>query len=195
MRKHLILTTLAALAASAPAAADVLGNSFIEAGYVSNEIDFFGVDGSGFALNGSFEFNQRVFGFASIVDADYDQGSQISTTAVAVGVGFAWPLSSTLNLESSVSYENLDFKRVGFGSGSEEGIGLSVGLASAVGESLELSAGLKYTDFGHDLNDFTFSAGARYYFTPTFAAGIDVSDNDDGTAWSILLRYDFGYGR
>jgi len=45
---------------------------------------------------------------------------------------------------------------------------------------------------GDGVDDFTVSAGGRYYFSEAFAAGIDVSDNDDGTTWGIALRYDFG---
>jgi hypothetical protein len=193
MRRYLALGTLMTLGAAAPAvAAEGFSYSFLEAGYVSNEIDDAGLDGSGFALNGSYEFNERVFGFASILDADYDQDSGVSTAAVSVGVGFAWPLGMSLDLVSGLGYEHLKLHIDGLGGASEEGYSLNTGLRGRVGDSLELTGTVKYTDLGHGLDDFTLGAGGRYYFTPAFAAGIDVTDNDDGTAWIVSLRYDFG---
>jgi hypothetical protein len=141
-------------------------------------------------VSGSFEINANTFGFGSINDLNYDGG--VDTSALTLGVGFNWALAPTLDLVSGVSYERLKVKLSGLGSETEEGVGLNVGLRSMVGQSLEVSAGVKYVDFGHDNNDFTWSAGGRYYFTPAFAAGLDVSKNDDGNSWLVALRYDFG---
>ena len=192
MRKYIALGTLIALGASGTAAAEGFSYNLLEVGYVSNEIDDLGLEGSGFSLAGSFEFNERVFGFASLTDASYDQGSDLDTTGITVGVGFAWPLGTAVDLVSGFSYEHLRLHIDGAGSASEEGYGLNVGLRGHVGTNLELTGGVKYIDLGHGLDDFTLGVGGRYYFTPAFAAGIDVSDNDDGTAWTIALRYDFG---
>lgn len=192
MRKYIAASTLMALGAATPALAEDFSYSFIEAGYVSGEIDDFGLDGSGFALNGSFEFNQNVFGFAGITDVEYDQGSGVSTTSTTVGVGFAWPLGTSVDLVSGFAYERLRLHVDGGGSATESGFSLNTGLRASISDSLEVTAGVKYTDFGNDIDDFTLGVGGRYYFTPAFAAGIDVNDNDDGTAWIISLRYDFG---
>jgi Outer membrane protein beta-barrel domain len=193
MRKHLALAALMAIGAGGPAvAAEGFSYNLIEAGYVSNEIDSVGLDGSGFALFGSYEFNESVFGFASVTDAQYDQDSGVSTTATSVGVGFAWPLGMSVDLVSGFAYEYLRLHIDDVGSASDEGYSLNTGLRGRVGESLEITGGVKYTDLGHGADDFTLGVGGRYYFTPAFAAGIDVSDNDDGTAWMVSLRYDFG---
>jgi hypothetical protein len=193
MRKYMALGTLMALGAAAPAlAAEDFSYSFIEAGYVSNEIDSAGLDGSGFAIGGSYEFSRSMFAFASVLDAEYNHNSGVSTTATSLGLGFAWPLTTSLDLVSGVAYEHLRLHLDGVGSASEEGFSLNTGLRAHMGESIEVTAGVKYTDFGHDLDDFTLGVGARYWFTPAFAAGIEANDNDDGTAWIISLRYDFG---
>ncbi|MEO8313550.1 MAG: outer membrane beta-barrel protein [Pseudomonadota bacterium] len=193
MRKYIALGALMALGVAAPAiAAEGFSYNLVEAGYVSNEIKAEGLDGSGFALNGSFEFSESLFGFANLVDADYDEGSGFSTRTLSVGLGYAMPLGRSVDLVSGFSYENLRLHIDGLGSASEKGFGANVGLRGRVAESLELTGNVKYTDFGHNLDDFTLSVGGRYYFTPAFAAGIDVSDNDDGTAWTVALRYDFG---
>jgi hypothetical protein len=192
MRKYMAAGTLMALGAAAPVVAEDFSYSFLDAGYVSNEIDSFGLDGSGFALGGSYEFNPQVFGFVGIVDVEYDQDSGVSTTATTVGMGFALPLGMSVDLVSGFAYERLKLHVDGEGSATESGFSLNTGLRGRVGESLELTGGVKYTDFGNDIDDFTLGVGGRYYFTPAFAAGIDVSDNDDGTAWIVSLRYDFG---
>ncbi len=191
MRKYAALGTLAFLGIGAPAfAAEGFSYNLLEGGYVSTELDDFDLDGDGLVVGGSFELSEHVFGFGSINDIDYDFG--ISTSAVSLGLGFNWALAPNVDLVSGVSYERVKVKVSGAGSESESGIGLNVGLRGRVGESLELSGGLKYADFGDDVNDFTFGAGGRYYFTPAFAAGIDFSNNDDGNTWTVALRYDFG---
>jgi hypothetical protein len=192
MRKYIAAGTLIALGAAAPAMAEDFSYNYLEAGYVSSEIEDFGLDGSGFALGGAFEFNQNVFGFASINDVEYDQDSGASTNATTVGLGFAWPLGMSVDLVSGFAYERLKLHVDGEGNATETGFSLNTGLRGRVGPSLELTGGVKYTDYGDDINDFTLGVGGRYYFTPAFAAGIDVSDNDDGTAWIVSLRYDFG---
>ena len=191
MRKYVAIGSLMALGAAGPAVAEGFSYSFLEAGYVSNEIKDFGIDGSGFALNGSMEFGGGSFGFAGVTDVDYDQDSGVSTTALNVGLGFALPLGS-LDLVSGLAYERLKLHVDGEGSATETGYSLNTGLRGSVGESVELTGGVKYTDYGHGLDDFTLGVGGRYFFTPAFAAGIDVTDNDDGTAWLVSLRYDFG---
>lgn len=171
-------------------AADGFSYNLVEASYVSTEVDGLDVDGDGFGIGGSVAFAPNVFGFAGLTDIDYDAG--ISATNFNAGLGFNWALNPALDLVSGVSFERVKVKVSGFGSDSDSGYGLNVGLRGRVGEALELTGGVKYVDLGSDLDDTTLSVGARYYFTPAFAAGIDVSDNDDGTTWGLAVRYDFG---
>jgi hypothetical protein len=74
------------------------------------------------------------------------------------------------------------------------GYGVAVGLRGRLGESFELTGGVKYYDVNKGWkSQTTFGVGARYYFTPAFAVGADVWDQDDlGKSWTIALRYDFG---
>lgn len=195
LHRSIAMAAMATLAVSGTAAAEGISYNFAEAGYVSNEIDSFGLDGSGFAINGSFAIGNQAFAFAGVTDANYDQNSDVNSTAVSVGLGVRLPLGETMDLTSAVSYENLRLRFSGIGIGDEDGIGVQVGLRSRLGANFELTSSVKYTDFGSGINDYTIGVGGRYYFTPVFAAGIDVSDNDDGTAWNIMLRYDFGGSR
>jgi hypothetical protein len=197
MRKHIALGSVLALGLGGQAlATEGFNYSNLEAAYVTTENDEFGVDGDGFSLGGSFEFSENVFGFAGYKDVGYDDvdGFDFSLKQMSLGLGYAWSLSPALDLVSTVSYEDLELQldgSEGF-SASDDGFGLGVGLRGRVGESLELTGGVKYTDLGGGADDTTLSLGGRYYFTPAFAAGIDVSDDDLGTTWAIALRYDFG---
>lgn len=190
MRKYMAAGSLIALVAAAPAFAEDFSYNYLDVGYVSTEIDDFDLDGDGFAIGGAFEFNRNVFGFANAVDVNYDAG--VGTNAITVGVGFAWELGTSLDLVSGIAYERLRLHVDGEGSVTDTGFSLNTGLRGRVSENLELTGTVKYIDFGDDVDDFTLGVGARYYFTPSFAAGIDVTDNDDGNSWLVSLRYDFG---
>lgn len=190
MRSHFAVGTLLALGLGGTAvAAEPLSYNNIEGAYVSTEAG--GLDGDGIAVSGSLEFNANTFGFASINDIDYDN-TPLSSSLFNLGVGYHFPLNEKLDLVSAVSYERLRVKQSGVGSASDSGIGLGVGLRARLTSVLEGTANVKYVDLGNGVDDFTWSAGGRYYFTPNFAAGIDISDNDDGSTWSIAVRYDFG---
>lgn len=197
MRKHIALGSVLALGLGGQAlATENFSYSNLEASYVKTEIDDFDVDGDGFSLAGSFEFTENFFGFASYKDVDYDDlgGFNFTSKQTTLGLGGAWPLSPSLDMFATLSYEDLEIEldgSEGF-SASDDGFGLGVGLRGKISENLEWTGGVKYIDLGGGTDDTTFSVGGRYYFTPAFAAGIDVGTNDDGTTWGIALRYDFG---
>lgn len=190
MRSHVAVGTLLALGLGGTAvAAEPLSYNNIEGAYVSTEVG--SVDADGISVSGSLEFNENTFGFASINDIELEN-SPFSYSVFNLGLGYHFPLNEKLDLVSAVSYERYRLKESGFGSVTDSGIGLGVGLRARLTSVLEGTASVKYVDLGHGTDDFTWSAGGRYYFTPNFAAGIDVSDNDDGSTWTIALRYDFG---
>jgi hypothetical protein len=191
MRKHLALGAVLALGFGSQAfAADGISYNLIEGGYVRGEVDDAGLDGDGFTIGGSVELGQGLFGFASVNDIEYGDNSGISSNLFNAGLGTHFALSPNLDLVSGVSWERIEVKASGV-SVSDDGIGLSVGLRGMF-DRLELTGTVKYSDFGHNTNDFTLGASGRYYFTDAFAAGPDISHNDDGTNWGISFRYDFG---
>jgi hypothetical protein len=192
LRKHVAMGAVLALGLGNQAlAAEPEGFSYnnIEVSYLKTEFDDADVDGNGFAVAGSLELGSNVFATASLNDNDYDEG--ISSSALSLGFGFNWGLTPNLDLVSGVSYERFKVKLSGVGSASDSGFGLNAGLRGRIG-ALELSGGLKYVDYGDGSDGTALTAGGRYYFTPNFAAGIDVLDDDSGTQWGIALRYDFG---
>jgi len=196
MRKPAVLAaTLGAATALfvGPALADGFSYNNIEARFISTEIEDAepGVDleGDGFAIAGSVEFGSTIHGFGTLSGTEYED--TIDVGALTAGLGFNHSLAPALDLVTGVSYERLKVE-VDDSRNIEEGFGLHAGLRGRVGDNVELTAGLKYTDFGDGLDDTTIMAGGRYYFSRNFALGLDYSENDDGDTWALAFRYDFG---
>lgn len=193
MRKSLVAGAIAALLAG-PALADGFSYNNIELGFVDTEIedfDEFGdIEGDGLSIGGSVEFGPGIHGFGKVTGLEFEDILDVGM--LSLGLGFNHSLAPQLDLFSGISYERLKFEYDGFDDIVEEGYGLTAGLRGRIGERIELSAGLKYADYGDDLDDTTVMLGGRYYFTRNFAAGLDYNENDDGDTWILSLRYDFG---
>jgi hypothetical protein len=193
MRKSAVFGAVAALLAG-PALADGFSYNYLEANFISTEIEDVepGVDleGDGFGIAGAVEFGSSIHGFASVSGTEYEEVVDIGS--LTAGLGFNHSLAPALDLVTGVSYERLKVEVDDFGGQPEEGIGLSAGLRGRVGDRVELTAGVKYVNFGDDLDDTSIMAGGRYWFSRKFAAGLDYSENDDGDTWILSLRYDFG---
>lgn len=192
-RSAVVAGALAALIAG-PALADGFSYNYIEGEFIDTEIEDVDpgvdLDGEGFAVGGAVEFGPTLHGFGSIRDVDYEQG--VNVDSLTLGLGFNHVLAPALDLVAGLSYERIKLNLAGLGSEKEEGFGLNAGLRGRAGNNLELFAGLKYVDFGDDLDDTTIRIGGRYYVNRNFALGLDYSENDDGDTWTVALRYDFG---
>jgi hypothetical protein len=170
-------------------AAEGFSYSYLEGSYTSVNLDADPRDADGFGLAASVGLGENFSIFADYDDLDVDGAEGGSLKHLDLGVGFHWGLSSNLDLTSGLSYESLTVAGP-----DPSGFGVAVGLRGRVGESLELTGGVKYIDLNKGLDGQTaFTIGARWYFTPNFAVGADFSDQDDlGKAWRAVLRYDFG---
>ena len=210
MRKQVALGSVLALGlASHVMAAEGFSYNNVELGFSHSKIDIDGGEGisakgDGFQLSGSAAIGENLYGFLNFGSLTLDKfklngssidagGADVKVKPLTVGVGFHWPLNPALDLVSGVSFERLKVSSsVLSSSESANGYGLGVGLRGRVGESLELTGNLKYIDMQG--SEFVYNAGARYYFSPAFAAGIDYTRYDDSklTNLGITLRYDFG---
>ena len=191
MRKGFILGSIAALSLAGPAMAeDGFDYSYVELGYVKSELDDFDVDGDGLGLRGSYEFTENFHAFAAYTDQDFD--FDVSATTLEVGAGFAWPVNPNMDIVGTVSYIQGEIDVPSFGDFEDDGFAFGAGLRARVIEKLELTGGLKYVNFDAAGNDTTLGAGARYFFTNMFAAGVDVNFDDDGTTWMLGGRLSFG---
>lgn len=192
MRKYVALGAMAALGLAGQAGAtDGFSYNHIEGSYSIVELDGSSDDGEVAGISGSAAFSPNIFGFAAFNDVDLDGG--VSGNQFTLGLGYALPLTSALDITSGVSFERVKTRVAGFGSDTDRGYGLALGLRGKVGSVLELSAGVKYIDLGNNADDTTFSVGGRYFFTPAFALGIDISESDDATTFGVAVRYDFGH--
>ena len=190
-----IFTSLLALAfALAPFAirADEISYSYLEAGYANVDIDDFDEDVDGFVLRGSFEVGESVFLFAGYNDFGTTiSGIDIDFTDFNMGVGYAWPISSTASLYGKLSYVNAEVEALDE-SFDDDGYGLAVGVRGRVAASVELEGYVSYVDLS-DLGDNTAFGGALlYYFTPQFAVGAEVVVDDDATQYGAGLRWHWG---
>lgn len=194
MRKMMVIGSLLALgvAGTALAAEEGFSYSNVELGYIDTELDDFDVSGDGFGLRGSWAFTPNVHGFASYSDLDFDH--DVSAETLRIGAGLNWPLSPRLDVIGRLSYVRAEMD-VSFGpfsaSVDDSGFGLEAGVRGRPMEQLEVTGSLDYVDIG-DADDTSLGVGARYYFTSQFAAGGDLSFNDDGTTIMLGLRFDFG---
>jgi hypothetical protein len=191
MRKSFILGSIAALSIAGPAMAeDGFDYSYVELGYVKSEIDDFDVDGDGLGVRGSYEFTQNFHAFASYADQDYD--FDLSATTFELGAGYAWPVNPNFDVVGTLSYIQTEVDVPTFGTFEDDGFAAGAGVRARVVEALELTGGLKYVSYDEVGSDTTFGAGARYFFTKMFAAGVDVDFDDDGTTWMLGGRMSFG---
>lgn len=191
MRKKVFLGLVAALGIASPAMAeDGFDYSYVELGYVKSELDDFDVDGDGFGLRGSYEFTQNIHAFAAYSDQEFD--FDVNATTLELGAGYAWPLNSNMDLIGTVSYVQAEIDVPGLGSVDDDGLGIGAGVRARVIEVLELTGGLRYVSFDEAGGDTSLTAGARYFFTKMFSAGVDLAFDDDGTTWMLGGRFSFG---
>jgi hypothetical protein len=183
MRKQIALGLLLTAGIAGTAMADGFSYSNLELSYSSYNPDGAGADLDGFGLSGSYGFNENISVFGGYKDLEAD------VSFLTLGLGFNWGLGENLDLTSGLSYESL-----GTAGADPSGYGLAVGLRGRLGESFEVTGGVKYMDLNKGIKGQTaFGVGARYYFTPAFAVGADIWDQDDlGKSWTLALRYDFG---
>lgn len=196
MRKIATLGLISALGMGSTAiAAEGVSHTYVEAGYGYSELAGGTADGDGFKVAGSFELPANFVVAASYRDMSYSGGLGGDLSELSAGAAYKWALGSSFDLTTGVSFEQLDA-----GGGNDfTGFALNVGTRGRVTDTLELDAGIKYQDMESDSDlptSFSASLGLRKYFTPAFAAGIDVRQSGllgvSETSFIAMLRYDFG---
>lgn len=199
MRKQTILASLAALGFAGPAlATDGFSYTFIEAGWVNQELDDFDVDADGPGIRASVELTPafHLFGTYSDLDFDVGAGGDVSGESLSLGAGYAWSLNDKVDLVGNLAWlrQEVDVNLSGFGSGSAEddGFGVSGYVRARPIEQLELTGGLSFVDFDEGGDDTFFTVGARFFFTKMFAIGADISLNSDTTTYMLGGRVNFG---
>jgi hypothetical protein len=194
MRKF-ILAMLTAMLAFAPLLARAEGPSysFLDAGYVVTDIDDFDDEADGYLLRGSFEFVENWFLYARYLDQSVEVfGTDVDATQMALGVGYAWPLTDAMDLYGKVGYTEAEVDASGMGSFDDDGYELSLGLRGNVMEQLELEGAVNYTDLSDTGDSTALGIAARWYFVEQFAVGVEGEFSDDATSYGIGVRWNFG---
>jgi hypothetical protein len=189
------VSALAASAACVPflAQAEGLSYSYVDAAYVNTDIDSFNEDVDGFALRGSVELTNNVFVFAGYADQGTSvAGFDIDLQTYNLGLGYAWPVGEALDLYGKLGYVSAEADVQGFGDADDDGYSLAAGLRGRAVEQLELEGAVSYVDFSDGGDDTTLDLGARWFFTPQFAVGIEGSFGDDANTYGLGVRWNFG---
>lgn len=188
-------SALVASAAFAPflAQAEGLSWSYLEGGYVNTDVDSFDEDVDGFALRGSYGLTGNVFVFGGYTDQSASAaGFDIDLQSWNLGLGYAWPLGKALDLYGKLGYVNAEVDVQGLGDADDDGYSLAVGLRGRALEQLELEGAVSYVDLSDGGDDTSLDLGARWYFTPQFAFGVDGSFSDDANTYGLGVRWNFG---
>ena len=174
---------------SSPATADDFSYSWLQIGYGTLDFDDIDLDGDGPSLGVSFEINESFNLFGSYATAELDFGIDTSTTRA--GIGYNTTVAEGADLVASVFYTRATIDVPVLGSDDDSGIGFGVGMRTWLAPGFELNGGVSYVDIGNG-GDTTFSLGALYSFTTSFAGGAGASFSDEVASFSVFARYYFG---
>ncbi|HNS27617.1 MAG TPA: outer membrane beta-barrel protein [Steroidobacteraceae bacterium] len=179
-------------AAAGASAADDISYSYVDAGWVQTDLDDVNEDGDGFLLRGSVAFAEHWFASVGYRQISFDvAGNDIDIDLVDVGLGGHLALSNTVDGVARLSYVDASADGPFGGSFDDNGYAVSVGVRARTGAQVELDAFLDYTDLDDSGDDTAARLGARYYFTPAWAVGAEVSFSDDQTDFGIYGRFSF----
>jgi hypothetical protein len=157
--------------------ADDMSYSYIEGGYTEADLDNV-ADGDGFSVRGSVSFSENFFVFGEY--ATFGFPGSVDLDQISAGLGGHLDISDRVDLVGRVGYTELDLSVPGFGSGSVDGFLVSAVIRGQVSDSFELEAHAVHTDLGSDGGDSTgFVVGGRYFFTESFAAGLEYRTGDE----------------
>ena len=186
------LATVIALFLVSPAMAERPSFNFIELGYDYVDLDLGGgvdVDGDGYALGGSFEIGENMFGFASYADTGFD--FSIDLTQLQLGLGWRTALTDNTDFFARVAYVEAEIDAPGFGSLDENGYGLGIGVRGNVSDLVELYGEIAYVDLGDNIGGTAVGGGAYFNLSDNFAIGLGASIEDDVTAYGASVRFYF----
>lgn len=226
-----LLVLAAAVALSAPGAvrAQDLSFTYLEGGFVAgfvNDVEESGAitdngstfdletdSGGGGFIGGSWEFreNLHLFGEYSMASQDLEVRDGIDTVEGdyevvrwRIGVGYAYPFSTTMGFYGRVSLDTVEFKDVqvsGFNLDAdvdENGIGGEVGMIWAATPAIHLQGHVRYTSVGKVTaegsnafdSDILIGLNGRWYFRPDIAL---VTGYEYGkiTTWNVGVRFSF----
>ncbi|MEP4148435.1 MAG: outer membrane beta-barrel protein [Halioglobus sp.] len=174
--------------------------TFVEASYLSSDVDmdgwdeFGGIEPTGFELAGSIGIGDWVF-----VDVRYSEESDeidvygydvdIELDRLSAGVGAAWAVTDTTDFYGRLAYEDwsIEASAIGYSDRAEEdGYSYAVGVRSILWEVLELRGELDYI-----ADETQVNFGAYYTFLPHFTLGASYTGMDNLETLKATFRFQF----
>ena len=181
MNKKIAAALAAALVLPVAAEAAETNFSYTYGELAYTDMDANGASADGIGLEGSYQFMEQVFGFASYEDlsGDYD------FTTMMVGVGFAHPLSANVDGIAKVAFVDNDA-----GIADDTGFGLELGLRAMVASQVEVFGSYQYLDIYEDSTN-GFELGGRFWFQDNFGVSLAYNDIEDADGFTLAARYNF----
>lgn len=181
MNKKIAFAAAAALAlpVAAGAAETNFSYTYGELGYTDMDVNGASVDGLG--LEGSFQFMEQVFGFASYEDLSGDG----DVSNLMVGAGYAHPLASNVDGIAKLAFVSNET-----GSADDTGIGLEFGVRATVAPKVEVFGSFSYIDIYEDASN-GFELGGRYWIQDNIGLSLSYNDIEDADGFTIAGRFNF----
>lgn len=182
-----VLGSLVLAATPLAAMADDMSYSFVDAGYVSTDIDN-APTADGFGVRGSAGFGENWF-----VTANYTGQSVQGVDLTTYGVGFGghYGLTEALDLVGSIGYIKAEVDAGGGLNADDDGYSVNLGLRGRVGDAVELEGGVNYVDFSDGGDDTGLYVGGRFHFNETWALGAEYQSGDDVSTILAYVRASF----
>lgn len=192
------ITAVALALASPSVLAQDLSYNYVQASYLSVDLDDTEVDADGFGLGVSAKVADQVFVFAGYGTVESDRfttilgSGTVEVDTVTAGLGFINPLQPDTDLNLGLAFVRAKGSGTGDFSGSESENGYSLGaqLRHLFSANFEGRAGIDYTDIG-DEDDTSFEIGGVVFLSPQFGIDLSYSVGSDADAWAAGLRLNF----
>ncbi len=195
MKNNLLkVCVIAAAVSSAAATAESPNWTYIDASYVSSDLN--DVEPEGFEIRGSYEINNLFFVDGSYTDQDDDIDTafgdfDFELSNFDLGVGAKYGLSETTDIYGRLAWQNWDIE-TDFDDEDENGYSAAAGIRSLVWQGLELNAEAGYIDVGDFIDgEFFFEVGGIYNFANGLGLGVSYGEIDDLETWKATIRYSF----
>lgn len=195
MTKQIVLA-LALAASSFAATAGERSYSYVEAGWnratvdIDNNTD---ADFDGFTVRGSYGFDKfHVFGAYSSVNNDDLVDIDINESQLGFGVHHA--IEDNADVIGEVSYLRQEVEASAFGLSAKEHVNayrVSAGIRGQLGQHLEATIKVNYTDGSDVRSEFTPSAGVLVKFNQTWGLFVDAESARDVTRYAAGVRASF----
>lgn len=219
MYKSIAIATLPFLLPLAAAAQD-LSYSYIEADFISMDIDGFNEDadliediddGTGFGVRGSLALSTHFFAFAdySQTEADFtfDSGTGIipqdqDVKRLNAGLGYRLPILSATDLVVRGAYTDIDIGNFNLGGSSDpdlddlnddasDGWFADAGLRSQLLPRLEAGAAVRYTDI-EGADQVSLVGEGMFEITQNLGLTLGFDAGDELTTYFAGVRLSFG---